>query len=136
MHAEAQRLLDLARQVRRSGDRVTSLQYFQDALALAPDQNLLKVEAATDLRELGRLDEAEAAYQEVLQGKPHHFGALFGLGYVARRRGDRAAAVAWFQAAATADSSQLTAKMEAATDLRELGRLDEAEAAYQEVLQG
>ncbi|MBM6583916.1 tetratricopeptide repeat protein, partial [Microvirga sp. BT689] len=91
-------------------------------------------EAATDLRELGRLDEAEAAYQEVLQGKPHHFGALFGLGYVARRRGDRAAAVAWFQAAATADAPNTDARISLASAFRDLAEFEVAEQICLHVL--
>jgi tetratricopeptide (TPR) repeat protein len=92
------------------------------------------VDIATDLRELGRFDEAEAALLEILKQAPQHFGALVGLAHIARRRGDRAASLRYFEAAAAVDPKHLQTRVDIATDLRELGRFDEAEAALLKIL--
>ena len=126
--------LGLGHVARRRGDRATALAYFEAAAALDPNNLPVKLEVAADLRELGRLDEAEAVLQEILKQAPQHVGARLGLGHVARRRGDRGTALAYFEAAAALDPNNLPVKLEVAADLRELGRLDEAEAVLQEIL--
>jgi tetratricopeptide (TPR) repeat protein len=135
MSVEAKTLLNLAQQARKRGDHLTSLEHLRSALAINSGQISINLEMAWTLRELGRLDEAEAAFQEVLKQKPAHVAALAGLGQIVRKRGDRVASVAYFEAAAAADPDQLSLKLEMAWDLRELGRLDEAEAVFQEIVQ-
>jgi tetratricopeptide (TPR) repeat protein len=89
---------------------------------------------AIDLRELGRLDEAEGVLRGVLERHPKNFDALMGLGHIMRRRGDRTTALALFEAAAEAHPQHVLARTEIAIDLRELGRLSEAEAMLLGVL--
>uniref|UniRef100_UPI00191EDBF7 tetratricopeptide repeat protein n=1 Tax=Microvirga soli TaxID=1854496 RepID=UPI00191EDBF7 len=134
MRGEPRTLMDLSRQARSRGDRTASLCHLRAALAADPNQISFKIEVAADLRELGRLDEAEAVLQEILKQAPQHAGARIWLGHVARRRGDRAAALTYFEAAAELEPHNLPVKLEVAADLRELGRLDEAEAVLQEIL--
>ena len=43
---------------------------------------------ASELRELGRLDEAETLLRQALAIEPQHATALAELGHIARRRGD------------------------------------------------
>ena len=93
-----------------------------------------KAEAAAELRELGRLDEAEALLRQALAIHPQHAASLAELGHIARRRGDHAAALAAFEAASAADPTHLGLKAAAASELRELGRLDEAEALLRQAL--
>jgi tetratricopeptide (TPR) repeat protein len=135
MDAEARRKLDLARQARKRGDHTASFEYLQAAIAIDPDQISLKVEAASDLLEVGRLDEAEAALQELLKRSPQHFVALTISAQVSRKRGDRTASLTYYQAAHSADPSQMFVLLQMGHDLRELGRLDEAEAVLQELLE-
>jgi tetratricopeptide (TPR) repeat protein len=134
MYTETQTPLQLAQLARSRGDRATSLKHFRAALAKSPEQVSFKLELASDLRELGQLEEAEAVLQEVLTQAPHNVSAHIGRGHVARKRGDRAASLASFRAAAAADPNHLGVKLELASDLRELGQLEEAEAVLQEVL--
>ena len=128
-------IVQSAHAARREGDHAAALTAFEAALARQILAHVgLKVSAASELRELGRLDEAEALLRQVLAIQPKHVSALAELGYVARRRGDRAAALAAFEAAAAADPANVGMKVAAASELRELGRLDEAEALLRQAL--
>ena len=129
----------------RHGATAQALMYFQSALAAAPRDPWPWLEAATELRELGRLEEAEAACHTVLNmvpaagdtpagHAPARWRALMGLGHCARGRGDRTVALAQFMDAAATASSEPWPRLEVATELRELGRIDEAEAVYRDVL--
>lgn len=134
MNADAQTLLDCARQARHRGDRATSLKHLYAASVLDPKQAAIKVEIAADLRDLDRLAEAETMLQDVVTQNPQHFGALVGLAHIARKRGDRRTSLSYFEAAAAVDPSQVSAKMEIVWDLRDLGRLDEAEPLLRSIL--
>ena len=96
-------LVKLAHVARREGDRAAALAAFEAAAAANPTRVGLKAEVATELRALGRLDEAEALLRQVLAIDPLHVASLAELGHIARRRGDRAAALAAFEAAAAAN---------------------------------
>ncbi|MGF9759466.1 tetratricopeptide repeat protein, partial [Microvirga sp. 0TCS3.31] len=119
-------LAELGRVARKRGDRSTSLKYFQAAAVAAPKNVPVRLSIAEDLRELGQLDEAEAALQEIIVQAPQYFSALLELARVARKRGDRSKSLAYFKAAAAADPNNLSVRLEIAADLRELGRLDDA----------
>ena len=93
-----------------------------------------KLEAATELRELGRLDEAEAPAHEALALSPDNVHAYINLAFCARKRGQREQALHWLKRAIEAAPTLPGPKLEAATELRELGRLDEAEAMAHEAL--
>jgi Phosphatidylglycerol lysyltransferase, C-terminal/Tetratricopeptide repeat len=63
------------------------------------------------------------------------YRSLLNLGYLARNRGDQAAALEYFEAARAAQPRKRRPKLEAARELRKLSRLDEAEALYRSVLE-
>jgi tetratricopeptide (TPR) repeat protein len=94
----------------------------------------VRLEAAAALRKASYFEAAEIVYKSVLENQPNSYRALLNLGYLARRRGDRDAALGYFEAALTADPRQQRPKLEMALDLRKRSRLDEAEALYQSVL--
>lgn len=94
----------------------------------------VRLEAAAALRKASHFEAAEIVYKSVLKNQPNSYRALLNLGYLARRRGDRDAALGYFEAALTADPRQQRPKLEMALDLRKRSRLDEAEALYQSVL--
>src|SRR5687767_1997806 len=79
MSPELKTWLDFAQQARSRGEYSASLEYLQATSGLHPDHLQVKMEIAADLRELGRLDEAEAALREVIERKPQHCGALMAL---------------------------------------------------------
>ncbi len=121
----------LGHAARARGDRAASLAHFRDALGLAPRHPGALTECGTDLLALGRLDEAEAAFNDALAEQPVMFGALAGLGHVARARNDRLAALAAFEAAATAYPDNADLAFEVAAELSALGRLAEAGEIYE-----
>ena len=119
---------------RRRGDHEGARDNFQEALAIDPAHLGARHELATALRELGRLDEAEAGWRDILVRDPAFLGAHQSLGLIARQRGDRQAALACFRAAAALKTDNPWLQHEVATELRELGRHDEAEQACRDLL--
>ncbi len=91
--------------------------------------------AAIAARDLSRFDEAESLLKAVIAKSPDHTAALANLGKLARQRGDRAEALAYFEAAAKADPQNAWARCDAAAMLHELARPGEAEAIYKSVLE-
>jgi tetratricopeptide (TPR) repeat protein len=69
------------------------------------------------------------------QAGPDSYRALLDLGYLARSRGDQAAALEYFEAARAARPQKRRPKLEVARELRKMSRLDEAEALYRSVLE-
>jgi tetratricopeptide (TPR) repeat protein len=127
-------LLGLGLCARQRRDLPAAVEHLAAAVAAAPNDRAARHEYATTLRELGRLGEAEAAYQQTLAADPGWFPAFMGLGLCARQRRDLPAAAEHLAAAVAAAPNDRGARHEYATTLRELGRLEEAEAAYRQLL--
>jgi tetratricopeptide (TPR) repeat protein len=99
---EIQRLSALAWLTYTEGDREAALKRMQEAADLeattekhpvTPGEVLPARELLGDmLLELGRYDEAEAAYKAALERRPGRFNSLFGAGLSAQRAGDQAQA--------------------------------------------
>ena len=85
-----------------------------------------RLEAATELRELGRLDEAEAMAHEALAVSPGNVHAYNSLAFCARKRGQSDQALEWFRAAIKAAPTLPGPKQDAAVELRVLGEYDAA----------
>ena len=128
-------LAELGRVLRHKGDRTAALEVWVAAATANPNHAGLKAEVALDLLELGRLDEAETLLRHVLENEPKHVESLVGLAQIARRKGDRLASLAAFEAASAANPDHHGIKAELAADLRELSRIDEAEAVLRQVLE-
>lgn len=94
-----------------------------------------RLAAAAALYKAARFAAAEVLYRDVLKERPKSYRALLNLGYLARSRGDRAAALEYFEAARAAQPQKRRPKLEAARELRKMSRLDEAEALYRSVLE-
>ena len=118
----------------RRGDYISALLQFQHALALKPGDLWVIHDVANALRELGRLDEAEAAFREFSAKAPHIYDGHRGLGLVFRQRGDRAAALAHFRLARDLAPENPWQLKDTADLLRETDHLDEAKAAYRELV--
>jgi tetratricopeptide (TPR) repeat protein len=127
-------LLGLGLCARRRGDRVRALEYFRGAAAADPKAVFPLLAAADELRELGRIDEAEAEYSMVLASNPGHEKALLGFGLCARRRGDRKSALDWFRRAAATEPANVFYTLAIGDELFHLWRLDEAEVHYRRAL--
>jgi tetratricopeptide (TPR) repeat protein len=127
-------LLGLGYLARRRGDRAASLGYFQAALAAKPRRRRPKLEAAMELRKLSRMDEAEVLYRSVLQDHPNQVRALAGLGRIAQARVNVRLSIAYYQAAVAANPGRTDLKLEIASQLRKLSRLNEARWIYSSIL--
>jgi tetratricopeptide (TPR) repeat protein len=123
-------LVQLGHCAQKRGDRATALARFQAAAAANPDDPWPHVYAGNELREMNRLDEAESSYRQAGTTGPGGLQALIGLGHCAQLRGDHAEAAARFQEAAAANPDDPWPRLHAGDAFRELGQLDDAEAAY------
>jgi tetratricopeptide (TPR) repeat protein len=95
--------------------------------------NILIAEAIAH-HEAGRLDEADAAYRLALAAEPTHPAILHNLGLLAVSRGDRRAAIGWFDEAIASRPGYLTAHLSRASALQELGMIDAALAGLATVV--
>ena len=134
MNSNSTTCIEKAFSARKRGDREKSLAYFQEGLALDPNNSWLPAHIAEDLKELGRLDEAEAVLEVLRARHPQSPHVPIGLGLVARKRGDREKSLANFQESLAQDPNNSWLPVHIAEDLRELGRLDEAEAFLTDIL--
>jgi tetratricopeptide (TPR) repeat protein len=115
---------------RASGDPAASLAVFDAALAIYPDHTGVRMERAADFMALGRMEEAEAAYADITRMDSGQVAAFLALAKLCLQRGDTAAALAHYQAAAHAAPETIWPWLEAAAILRESARWEEAEASY------
>lgn len=76
----------------------------------------------------------ETNLSSAVEARPSSYQALLDLGYIARRRGDHAAALGYFQGALATKPHKRRPKLEAAAELRKTSRLAEAEALYCSIL--
>jgi len=127
-------LIDLAHQLRQSGDRAGALATFEVAAASDPGNLAIRNEIAYLLRDLDRLDEADSVFRGMLEIEPRHVGALSGIGYILRQRGNRSAALHAFEAAAVAAPDKVDLRVEIGRELQALRRFDEAEIMYRNVI--
>ncbi len=125
----------LALVARQQGDRAAALEHFRKAAAIDPANLWARQDVATELRELGRLDEAKAGFRDVVGRDPEFLHGWRGLALVARQQGDRAAALEHFRRAAAVEPENIWARQDVAMELRELGRLDEAEAVLKSLVE-
>jgi tetratricopeptide (TPR) repeat protein len=127
-------LLSLGELARQRGDALAALGYFEAAAAAAPERPRPRLEMALELRTLGRLDEAEAVYRELLQQRPDLVRALAGLGHVARLRGQPRQALRHYRAALALNPARTDLRLEVAGQLRKLARHQEAQEGYRAIL--
>jgi Flp pilus assembly protein TadD len=76
----------------RNGDYDAALTSYRLALRDKPDDHRVLMNMAIAYSRLARLGEAERCYRRVLEVKPEHAGAHYGLGFLLIKRGERSAA--------------------------------------------
>lgn len=128
-------LVGLAETAQKRGDQEAALPWLQRAAAAEPEQADIQFRLGRTLLSLGRLEEAEARLRQFLEREPGHAGALVLLAQIANGRGDAAAALALYESAAARDPAMLSAELGKAAALRNLGRLDDAKASYEDLLE-
>lgn len=88
------------------------------------------LDRAIDHHRAGRLDEAAAAYREILSANPRHSDALYLLGMVAHQTGNSEAAVALIGRAIAVAPNEAEYHNGVGLALMNLGRHEQAEAAF------
>jgi arylsulfatase A-like enzyme/Tfp pilus assembly protein PilF len=110
------------------GDFARSVAYADSAIALDPTNLQALLVRAHALNRLGRLEEAHAAYVQILDLDPESIGAHFSLGALLHRTGDPAGAERAYRAVLSIEPGIVEAQHDLALALHKLGRDDEAEA--------
>jgi hypothetical protein len=93
------------------------------------------LERARSAQRAYRLAEAERLYSQVLLRAPRDSEAMTGLGELALLRGTVDLAAARFEEALAANSNYIPARIAVADILWQSGRVDEARAAYQDIVE-
>lgn len=107
------------------------LEALRRAAAVAPRDAFVRLRLAEALLAADLLDEAEAAFGEVLRQQPDNARALLGSGQILLRRGDAAAAIPLLEKAAEHPTAQKAALSSLAEALQRLDRSDQAEPTRQ-----
>jgi tetratricopeptide (TPR) repeat protein len=116
-------LFERAHAARRQGDRLAAL---EAAAAINPEHAGVRAETALELARLAgctRQRQTAERLSRLSRSMPLRWAEL---GHIARQRGDRAAALAAFEAAIIAHPNHAGFKVQAAFDSRVLGRIEEA----------
>jgi tetratricopeptide (TPR) repeat protein len=106
-----------------------------NAAGVTSDGNRKKLRSSAGaLLGRGRLDEARAAYREILERDSTDIQAMLALGRIERRLGNDRAACNTLRAASAIDPNNLQVLTELAAVLRELNRPEEATSIYRTIL--
>ena len=124
----------LGQMAREEGDHVTALEHFRATLSCIPDDVWALNDFASELHELGRREEAAAAYRAILARDASFFPAHIGLGRLARMSGDHGAALGHFQSAAKLTPDDAWIAQDVATELRDLDRFDDAKRILSDLI--
>lgn len=93
-----------------------------------------RVKQAIRWHQQGDLDQAEHAYQEILQDAPHQFDALHLLGVIARQRGDLLRAVELISRAIHVDGAQAGAHCNLGVALEDMRQSQAALACFERAI--
>ena len=126
MEDEIKQLISQAQAARKQGKRAEALAYFEQAFTLDPSQQTIAASVATELRELGRFEEATSVLETLLERFPNSIHAIDGLAQIARKQGKRAEAIAYFEKALALQPTHSVYPVAIAVELRELRRFEEA----------
>jgi tetratricopeptide (TPR) repeat protein len=117
------------------GRRDEAIAEFRESLDLNPFSAEVHYHLGNELAAAGRRDEAAAAFEEAIRVEPKYVEPRVHLGNLCNERGDWAKAVEWYEKALAIDAKHVTALYNLAGSLGNLGRLDEAIAALERLLE-
>lgn len=117
-----------------SGDYVGAADFFRQGLELDQTDPSLRQRLGVALFQLGRLEEAQQQFEQVVDAAPEHTPAQFSLGLLLADQGRTEAAIERFGAALEYDPEYTLARLQLAGLLSRTGRANEALDHYDHVL--
>ncbi len=111
---------------RALGDHAGALERFRAAERRRSGRASVAIETATELAALGRIAEAEAIFRAVATRDRGQLGAVLGIGDCQMARGDRAGALATYEAALSRHAFDRILRLRIVEALRLAGRIDDA----------
>jgi tetratricopeptide (TPR) repeat protein len=123
--------LRLAQALQDAGRHEASIAQLRQAVALRPDAGILH-QLAMAYSAAGRLQEAEATYQQLLQHAPGNAQVLHNMGTLALDRGNAEGAISYYRRAIVARPDYLIAYSNLGSVYKFHGRYQEAAVAYQQ----
>lgn len=125
--------------IRRNETYRSRVVMYRDVLRVSPRNTRAYNNLGTELRQLGKLDEAIEALGKALEIDPKFGSALFNMGTLLEEQGKQdprklAQALKYYRAALEDDSDVVTRRLALAKVLDKLNRTDEALQAYRDVL--
>ncbi|MDC0069145.1 tetratricopeptide repeat protein [Gammaproteobacteria bacterium] len=118
----------------RKGMKAEALNANQKSLELAPQDAEAHYNMGVTLKEMFRLDEAEAVYRNAIELKPDYAEAHNNLGNIHKDLSRLDAAEASYKRATALKSGFFEAHSNLGNTLQELGRLQEAEESYRQAI--
>jgi superkiller protein 3 len=126
---------DFLRYARSARERTEKIRFLQQALALTPSDTEVRRELASEQEKAGRVDEAAAAYEEVLKVNPADETALMALAriYLSRNAYDRVVSLCTRAVTANPKSAPAHAALALAFQMQD--KYEEAAKHYETALQ-
>ncbi len=124
---------DLAMALHQAGRREEALPHFEKLAELRPESIHL-VELGVAYASLGRMEQAEDAFERALEPAPDDPIALHHLGNIARGRGNAAEAISLYRQALENDPAYLMVHFHLAEAQLQAGQIEEAYRSYEQVV--
>jgi tetratricopeptide (TPR) repeat protein len=115
---------------RHSGDGALALEAFRRAIACEPDNIQFQFDLAAESRTAGEGAEAERLLTAIIDGNPNFATAWRELAMIARSNGQNDRGLDFFRVAHKCEPSEPWTLFDIGSELRALGRTDEAEATF------
>jgi tetratricopeptide (TPR) repeat protein len=128
---EGRRLIEKGRQLRRNGDRASSLQAFQQAVEVDPTNTIAVIECGYDHLHLIQIPEARETFERGLVLEADNRSALIGLGHTFRHLQELHQAERCFRRVLELDPDHAGARTGLGYTLRSLDRREEALDCFQ-----
>lgn len=122
-------LFGLAEAEKQSGRLIEATEIYDRLAQINPDDIRPKLRAARLFLKIGRFDDADLRYSEIIDNNSESYEALVGAGDVAQARGDYAAAASRYRQAQQIRPDDGKLSLRVANVLRAAGRLDAAQSA-------
>ena len=124
----------LARRCLAAGDLEGAVSHWKAALDQNPEAAEIRYNLARGLADLGRTDQAEAVYLDLVRRSPDQVDALYNLGNLKMRGGDAGEAIQWYRRAVAKAPDRKDCLLNLGMAFKADGCLSEAEAVYRALI--